>query len=139
MKKSHRLVNTFEQDLNQLETPPHKSMMTNYEILIKTKNYLDKVFNQKLEICSIHTQTIQGMSVTDKKSLVLDEQRNLRSRTIDHFPLDFKIDSQLRSVGEKKIKVKNCSQTKLNQVETQGTQKTTRREKGNFKKPKFKK
>ncbi|CAD8105396.1 unnamed protein product [Paramecium sonneborni] len=128
MQKLPKFVNTFEQDLNQLETPPHRSMLANYEILIKTKNYLDQVFYQKLEKSSIHTQTILAASVTDNKSLVFDGERNLRSRTIDQFPQDLKIDSQLRLIAGKKLQVKNCSQTKLNNGETQCTQTTSRRE-----------
>ncbi|CAD8098566.1 unnamed protein product [Paramecium primaurelia] len=127
-KKSHRFINSFEKDLNQLETPPHRSMLANYEILIKTKNYLDNVFYQKLEKSSIHTQTILAASVTDNKSLVLDGERNLRSITIDHLPQDLKIDSQLRSIVEKKKKIKECSQTKLISGETQCSQTTLRKE-----------
>ncbi|CAK94234.1 unnamed protein product (macronuclear) [Paramecium tetraurelia] len=132
MKNSLRLLNCFEKDLNQLETPPIQSRLINYEILIKTKNYLDNVFYQKLEKSSIHTQSILAASKTNNKSLVLEEERNQRSRTIDHLPQELKIDSQLRSIPEKQIKIKECTQTKLNSGETQSSQTTLRKETSSF-------
>ncbi|CAD8180579.1 unnamed protein product [Paramecium octaurelia] len=132
MKNSLRFLNCYEKDLNQLETPPIRSRLTNYEILIKTKNYLDNVFYQKLEKSTIHTQQILAASISNNKSLVLNEERNYRSRTIDHLPQELKIDSQLRSIPEKKIKIKECSQTKLNSGETQCSQTTLRQETASF-------